>query len=178
MMRAGVAAEFADEDALLTAVRALRARGLRALDAFTPHPVHGLDDALGLGRSRLNWLIFPFGMGGAGFAFFLQWWCNAYDYRINVGGRDPFAIPAFIPITFEVGVLTSGVLAFFGLCWMLGLPRLTNPVFRLDGFERASVDRYWLAIDVAETHGDPAPLSGVLRELGALRVESFGGEAS
>ena len=58
----GVAAEFASPEALLAAVRGLRSEGFTKMDAFTPFPVHGLDQALGLGRSRLGYLVF-----GAGF---------------------------------------------------------------------------------------------------------------
>ena len=65
MMRTGLAAEFPTPEALLSAVRALRARGLRGLDAFTPHPVHGLEEALGLSRSPLNWWVFAVAMGAA-----------------------------------------------------------------------------------------------------------------
>src|SRR5947199_6363467 len=146
-MRSGVAAEFTDADTLMLAIRHLRSSGYRELDAFTPHPVAGLEDVLALGRSRINWLLFPLGMGGVLFAFALQWWCNGWDYPINVGGRPLLSWPAFIPITFETGVLATSVLGVVTLFWTLGLPDFTHPLFRLDGFERASLDRFWLAID-------------------------------
>ena len=54
-MRAGLAAEFVSANDLLIAVQLLWERGYRRIDAFTPHPVEGLEEALYLGRSRLNW---------------------------------------------------------------------------------------------------------------------------
>ena len=174
-MRAGLAAEFGSADDLLIAIEQLRRLGYRELDAFTPHPIEGLEDVLALGRSRLNWVVFPLGMGGAIFAFWLQWYCNAYSYPLNVGGRPPFGWITDIPITFETGILATSLSAFIGLFWTIGLPHLTHPLFEVDGFERASVDRFWLAIAA-----DDAALDGVntveeLARLHALRTASFGG---
>jgi hypothetical protein len=165
-MRAGIAAEFADADTLLIAIQKLRGRGLR-MDTCTPHPIIELEDILELGRSRINWLIFPLGIAGALFAFLLQSWCNAVDYPINIGGRPLYAWVTNIPITFETGILATGLSATFILFLVLGFPSLTHPLFKVDGFERASVDRFWLTI---EDRIDPEEL---LR-LGALRAVPFG----
>ncbi|HZS37045.1 MAG TPA: DUF3341 domain-containing protein [Polyangia bacterium] len=173
-MRSGLAAEFATADDLMIAVEKLRRLGYRRLDAFTPHPVPGLDEVLELGRSRLNWLIFPLGLGGAALGFFIMWYCNAHSYPINVGGRPPFSIPAFIPITFESGVLASAVSGFVILFVALGLPGLTHPLFKVDGFERASVDRFWLAVDERDERLDLARTPLELRQCGAARVAPFG----
>jgi hypothetical protein len=174
-MRAGLAAEFAAPRDLVTALRALQELGYRALDACTPHPVHDVDEALALRRSRLPWLVFLFGMGGAAGGFAIMWYCNARSYPINVGGRPPFSIPAFIPITFESGVLAAALSAFVSLFWRLKLPHLTHPLFKVDGFERASVDRFWLVVDARDAHFDSAATVEELRRLGAARVAAFGG---
>jgi Alternative complex III, ActD subunit len=173
-MRSGLAAEFTSAGALVAAAARLRALGYRELDAFTPHPVHGLDEALALGRSRLNWIVFPLGMGGAIGGFFIMWYCNAWSYAINVGGRPPFAIPAFIPITFESGVLAAAVSAFVILLGAIGLPRLAHPLFQVDGFERATVDRFWLAVGDKDPRLELARTANELRAMGAARVAPFG----
>lgn len=173
-MRAGVVGAFAGPDEVLAAARALGLRGYRELEAFTPSPVPGLAEALHLGRSRLGWLIAPVSFGGAAFAFFVMWFVNAWDYPIDVGGRPPFAVPAFVPITFEVGVLSAAVFGFVALFWACGLPRFSHPLFHVDGFERASIDLYWLAIDAGEARRDPARAEDALRELGATHVTRFG----
>jgi hypothetical protein len=175
-MRAGLAAEFADVEALRGAIEALRGSGLHDLDAFTPHPAHEIEEALGLPRSRLNWLVFPVAMLGAGAAFLLQSWCNAVDYALDVGGRPPLAWPTNIPITFESGVLAASLFAFLALFVWLGFPALSHPLFRVDGFERASLDRYWLAI--GDQPVDRPRLIEQLMWLGALRVTPFGGARS
>lgn len=173
-MRSGLAAEFVSANDLLIAVQELQRLGYRDLDAFTPHPVQGLEEVLALGRSRLNWLVFPLGMGGAFFAFWLQWYCNAYSYPLNVGGRPPFGWITNIPITFETGVLATSVCAFVALFWTLGLPHLTHPLFAVDGFERASLDRFWLAIGEHDPELDATRTPDELRRLSAIRVAPFG----
>ncbi len=178
LMRSGLAAEFLSANDLMIAVQKLWERGYRRLDAFTPHPVEGLEEALYLGRSRLNWIVFALGMGGAVFAFWLQWYCNAWSYPIDVGGRPPFAWITDIPITFETGVLASALAGFVALFWAIGLPRLAHPLFKLDGFERASLDRFWLAIDAADGELDLARTADELRSLAAVRVAPFGSLAS
>jgi hypothetical protein len=173
-MRAGLAAEFGNADELMIAIQELQRQGYHDLDAFTPHPVGGLEELLLLGRSRINWIVFPLGMGAALGGFFLMWYCNAWSYPINVGGRPDFAIPAFIPITFESGVLGSSLVAFFALFLVTGLPRLTHPLFAVDGFQSASIDHFWLAIGAGDARLELERTADELRQLGAARVQPFG----
>jgi hypothetical protein len=173
-MRSGLIAEFVTAEALERAVRALTADGYRELDAFTPRPVHEVEEALALPRSRLNWLVFIAGSAAAAFAFALQWWCNAVDYPLNVGGRNNLATPAFIIITFEIGVLVSALTAVGVLFFRLGLPRLSDPVFAVDGFERATLDRFWLAVAEDDPRLSPGETRRALEQLGAVQVAPFG----
>ena len=173
-MDSGMVGEFESEEALLAALQKLRDLGYRRLDAFTPHPVHGLDELLHLPRSPLPFILFPIALGGAGFAFFVQWYCNVYSYNLNVGGRPSFAVPAFVPITFETMVLASGISALVVLFYLLGLPRLSHPVFDVEGFERASVDRFFAAVDLHDPQFESQRTRQVLMEVGALRCAPFG----
>lgn len=175
MTRSGMLAEFGDAGMLLAALRSLRARGYRELDAFTPYPLPAVEEALGLRRSFLNWLVFPAGLLGAVFAFLLQGFLNGELYPLNVGGRPPWALPAFVIVSFETMVLFSGVTGFIALFWLCRLPRLSHPVFAVEGFERASVDRFWLGIAVEDPKFDPELTDQELRELGALQVDFAGG---
>lgn len=177
-MRAGVLARFDSPEALLRVAEALRTRGYRRLDAFTPYPVRGLEQALGLRRSPLGWFMFPFGLAGAGGAYFIQWYLNAYDYPLNVGARPPHAAPTFVPITFETTVLAAaigGFLIFLGLARLL---RLYHPVFEVEGFDRASIDQFWIGIDAR----DPALVRSLaerdLAALGATAIAWFGPEGT
>lgn len=171
MSALGVVAELETPERLLAAIEALRARGYRLLDAYTPYPVKGVDAALGLRRSRINFVIFVFGLFGAAFAFWLQWLANARLFPLNIGERPPFAIPAFVIIAFETMVLFASVSAFVGLFWVCRLPRLAHPLFRVEGFESASGDRFWVGVSADDPAFDPEGIYEQLQQLGALRVE-------
>jgi hypothetical protein len=171
MTAVGLLAEFASPEALLQAARGVRARGYRLVDAYTPYPVEGLDQALALRRSGLPWVAFGAGLFGAGFAFWLQWLTNRRLLPLIIGGRPAFAIPAFVIIAFETMVLFAAVSAFLALFWACRLPRLAHPLFAVDGFDTATLDRFWLGISADDPVFDPERTDEELQQMGALRVE-------
>lgn len=153
-MRVGIAAEYANGDALLRAAGALRHRGYRRLDAYVPTEVEGLDAALDIPRSRIPVVTFAAGVLGAATGYLVQWYCNAVSYPIDVGGRPIHSAPAFIPITFEIMVLFAAVATTVALFAACRLPELWTPLEEIPGFERATIDRYWLAVDRRDGHFD------------------------
>jgi len=173
----GLVAEYASPEQLLQAIAGMRARGYHQLDAFVPYPVKGLEAALDLRRSGLNWLAFGAGLFGAGFAFWLQWLVNHRLYPLNIGGRPSFAIPVFIIVTFETMVLFAGVTSFVSLFWVCRLPRLRHPLFTVEGFETATLDGFWLGVNADDPNFDPEATEAQLAELGARRVEMARGLA-
>jgi hypothetical protein len=173
-MEAGLLAEFERPDELLRALARLRERGYRRLDAYTPYPLHGLDEALSLGRSPTPWFVLPVGLGGVAFAYAVQWYCNAHSYNLNVGGRPSFAVLAFVPIAFESMVLFSALATLGLLFYFIRLPRLSHSLFDVEGFERASVDRFFAAVDQRDPQFDAQKTQQELLEGGALRVAPFG----
>jgi len=112
---------YKSEADLFGAVRAARERGYRILDIYTPYAVHGLDRAAGFRASRLPIACFLFGLLGAILAFWGQYWASAVSWPINVGGKPWNSWPAFIPITFEMMVLSAGVGSVLALFAVSGL---------------------------------------------------------
>ncbi len=161
--------EFDSADAALAGAKALVARGLSQVEAFTPYAVPELETALGVRRSRIPYGAFALGATGCLLAFLLMWWTAAVAYPLDVGGRPFDSIPADIPIMFETTVLFTGVSAFLAVLLRSRLPRLYHPVFTLDGFERTTLDRYWLGIDHSDAKLDDEALAGLAR-LGAVVV--------
>lgn len=174
-MRFGILAEFTDSAQLLAAVHELRDRGYRMMDAFTPFPVDGLQEALELPRSHLNLIAGPIGGFGAVFAFFLQWLLVGHLYPLNDGGRPPTSSPAFIIITFETMVLFASVAVFVLFFWICRLPRLSHPLFAVPGFETATSTGFWLGVNVRDEKFEADDTERELRTLGAARVEYVGG---
>src|SRR6266540_2273277 len=145
-MATWVLAEFRDEPALCAAARRMRELGHGRLDAYSPVPLHHIDEALGLGKSVVPLIALVAGVSGAAGGYLMQWWMNAVDFPINVANRLFHSPPANIPITFECGVLVSAICIVVGLIALAGLPRTHHPVFEVEGFRTASIDALWLSV--------------------------------
>jgi hypothetical protein len=173
-MKQGLLAEFGTVDEMINALSRLEEIGYRNVQTYTPFPVPGTGGRLGLKRSRIPLLVFIGGLLGAILGYAIQWYANVRHYPQNIGGRPVHSIPAFIPVTFESAVLGAGIAAFFGLLITLRLPRPWHPVFEVDGFERASIDRFWLGIDADDPRFGVSRSAQALEELGPLRVVPVG----
>ncbi|MEZ4333614.1 MAG: DUF3341 domain-containing protein [Myxococcota bacterium] len=181
--------EFESGEAALAAARRLREQGHARLELYSPYELEGADEALALERPRvLPRAVLIAGLSGAATAYAIQWYVDAVSYPIDVGGRPLHSAPAFVPITFEGGVLIAAFAAFFGLLRLARLPRLWQPVFEVAGFERASIDRFWLALTPAragagagtdrdvEEETEVARIRADLAALAPLRIECVEGE--
>lgn len=169
-----VLGEFSTAESMLAAVDALLREGYRTLETFTPFDMPELDERLGLRRSRIGWLVAGGGFVGMVLAYGIQWRANVHDYPLNSGGRPVHAVPAFLLATFEGTVLFAAFAAFFGLMIWLRLPKLWAPIDEVDGFSRASVDRFWIAVGTADdasgTRKGRARAEEIMRGAGALHT--------
>jgi hypothetical protein len=161
-----IAAEFADESQFAGAVAALGEQGYTKLETYSPYPVPNVDATLREPPSLLPPLVLVAGLAGGLISYWIQWYTNAVSYPLNIGGRPAHAAPAFFIPTFEGTVLAAAVTAFVALFAMLRLPRPWHPMFEVDGFERASIDRFWIAIDVSN---EPASGDNAMHALEALQ---------
>lgn len=167
----GVVGEFTDQHELVHAARAARDCGYTKLDAFSPFPVHGLDKALGIARSRLGLIVAATGVTGGAGALALQWWTSVKAYPLHVGGKPLFAWEPSIPIIFELSVLLAAFGAVLGMIALNGLPRFYHPVFNWERFKRVSDDRFFLAIEACDPMFDAPRTAGFLRSTGAVATE-------
>ncbi len=172
----GVLAEYDSPHALYAACVRVREEGYTRWDAFSPFPIHGIDAAMGLRRSKIPWLVFACGMVGAAGAMLLQGWTSAVDYPLVISGKPFFSWPAFVPITFELGVLAAAAAAFFGMLACNQLPTLHHPVFYSRRFERATDDRFFVWIESWDPKFDATRTQAFLASLGAVHVELVGAE--
>jgi hypothetical protein len=168
-MRSGVLAEFESPETIARAYERLEMLGYTRLRSWTPYPVRGVEGRLP--ESKVPWIMLIAGLTGGGLGYIIQWWCNAIDYPIDVGGRPLNSAPAFVPIAFESAVLAASVTGFLVLLGFCGLPRLYHPTATVDGFERAMIDRFWLGVDGTDPRFVEDDVIGELRRLGALRCE-------
>ncbi len=130
----GVMGEFATPEDLIHAVEKIREAGYRQVNAYSPFPVEGLSEALGLKRNMVPVICLLGGLTGGVGGFFFQYWAAAITYPLNIGGRPLNSWPAFIPVTFELTILGASLAAVLG---MLAGPEQTAPAAP-SGFQRGS----------------------------------------
>jgi hypothetical protein len=171
-MRRFVLGEFAEPNDCVEAVRRLREGGMGGLDAYSPHPMPGIEDALALPRSKVPLVALTAGVLGALGGYAMQWFLNGKVYPINVGNRPPHGFWTNIPITFESGVLLAVLSIFFSAIFgFFQLPRPYHPVFESERFRTASLDKCWISAETADEETVP-DLEARFREVGARNVHS------
>ena len=130
---------YDDEEVRFPAVKKVRKAGYKIHDVYTPYAVHGLDKALGLRETRIHTAGFIYGMVGLTTALSFISWILAIDWPLNIGGKPHFALPAWIPIMFELTVLFSAIGMTLTFCYLCQLapfvkkhhfhPRATDDLF-------------------------------------------------
>ena len=163
--------EFSEPEELVEAGRKIREMGYTKLDAMTPFPVHGIDDALGIPESRLGWMVIWCSAAGAATALLLIWWIGAINYPLVIGGKPLFDFTYTIPVTFELTILFSAFGAFLGMFGFNGLPKLYHPSFKYSSAYRASDDRFLLIIEADDPKFDAQRTVEHLKSVGADVVE-------
>ncbi|KGQ22921.1 DUF3341 domain-containing protein [Thermus filiformis] len=159
----GYMAYFSEPKAFLAAARRLREEGFR-FEAYAPNPVEGLKEALGDGKEPVPWVAFLLGILGLGLALFLQVYASL-DYPLNAGGKPVLGWPAFIPVAFELTILTITLGVFLYLLYVTGLPLAWHPVKHAPNYVEVLLDRYGLFVPVTEARLEEA--ASLLRALGA-----------
>ena len=165
----GFGAEFGSAADLLVAAEKIRDAGFKKWDVHTPFPVHGMDQAMGLGKSWLSAPVLGGGFTGFTTAIGLTFIPSFILYPLIVHGK-PFnwmTVPAFFPILFELTILFSAFTIIGTLMVMSQLPKWYHPVFNWERFKRVTNDGFFLVIEAA----DPKFSETKTREL----QESIGG---
>ena len=138
---------FDDEAVLFPAVKKVRTAGYKIHDVYTPFAVHGLDQALGLRETSLHTAGFIYGITGTTTALGSMTWILAKDWPLNFGGKPHFALPAWIPIIFELTVLFSAVGMVLTFCYLCQLA----PFVKKHHFHpRATDDQFVMVIECTE----------------------------
>jgi len=179
----GAIGEFDEPDELVEAGRKIREMGYTKIDAMSPFPVHGIDDAIGVPPSKLGWIVIFFSLTGTLTALLLQWYEGAAGlnslllrfglsgYPLSIGGKPFFDFSYSVPVDFELTVLFTAFATFIGMFAINGLPRLYHPSMNYRNAHRATDDRFLLVIEAEDPKFAPAKSADDLRSVGARDVE-------
>jgi hypothetical protein len=166
----GLMAEFETAGELVVAARQAREAGFRKFDAYSPYPIHELDDAMDLHDNRVSLFTLIGGLIGCIGGFGLASWVEAVALPLNIGGRPFISAPMFIPITFECTVLIGGLTAAISMVMLNGLPSPYHPVFNVDRFSDASRNKFFLCIESDDPKFDRHATAGFLESMGPEEI--------
>jgi hypothetical protein len=169
--RTYVLGRFSTGEALVDACYKVREKGFEKIDTHSPYPLHGGDEALGLGRSLVPRIALAGGLTGMFGGYLMMVYMNAVNWPLNVGGRPPHAPPSFIPITFETTVLLASLSIFFGLLTLMRLPQPYHAVFESEAFLSAVNDGFWMSVALPPG-SDGKDASALLGQLGATELNT------
>ncbi len=158
---------FDREESIVAATAAARGEGYRVYDAYTPYAVHGMDEAMGLQPSRLRWVCLGGALFGLVFGVLFQMWTSSVSWPLNIGGKPTFALPSFVPVSFELMMLVAGLSTVAALLVRTRLFPRPKPRFILP---RVTDDRFALVLVSAGTFND-AENKAFCRRMNALAVE-------
>lgn len=164
---------FGDEVPMLEACKKLRASGIRIKDVYSPMPIHGIDGIIGVPRTRIAICAFIYGITGTSLATLMMWYMMVHDWPQDIGGKPTwayyFAVPAFIPITFEATVFCAAhgmALTYFLRCWLVPGAKAKNPD------PRTTDDKFLIHLELNDAQFPMA--QDILKNNGAEEVNHVG----
>jgi hypothetical protein len=157
---------FTDEAVLFPAVKKVRKAGYKIHDVYTPMPIHGLDTAMGLRDTSLHTAGFIYGITGTTTALTCITWIFTKDWPLNIGGKPNFALPAWIPITFELTVLFAAVGMVLTFCYLCQLA----PFVKKHHFHARATDDLFVMVIECLPKTNESEVSGFLQSIGATEI--------
>ncbi|MEM6911001.1 MAG: DUF3341 domain-containing protein [Verrucomicrobiota bacterium] len=169
----GYLARFESPKAVYQAAMKVRDRGFKRWDVYSPFPIHGMDDAMGLSRSKIPWVVFFGGMAGTATGILLQYLTQVVIYPTIVQAKPAniFTIPAFFPVIFELTILLSAFTTLFSLLGFTRLPYMNHPLFTSAQFKKATDDGLFIAIEAVDGEFHEEETRTFLEEIGGQDIE-------
>jgi hypothetical protein len=164
-------ARFESTGELLHAAEKVRDAGYRDFDCHSPFPIHGMDQAMGLKRSPLGYIVGAMGAIGLIGALTLQWWTSTVDLPLEISGKPFFSFQAYVPVTFALTVLLAAFGAMFGMLALNQLPKLYHVLFNSKNFVRFSDDGFFVSIQASDPKYNDGDTRSFLEKIGGREIE-------
>lgn len=170
----GIAALFKTPDEIIQAAKKTSEAGYLKYDVHSPYPVHGIDRAMKLKPSKLGFITLVFGLTGSALALLLMYWTMSVDYPMIIGGKPFFALPAFIPVTFEVTVLLATLATVIGMItFFFRFPENDHPLHDTEYMKKVSRDHFGVVIEASDKHFDESKVREFLNSLHPISLEEI-----
>lgn len=157
---------------VMHAAEQVHAAGYKMWDTYSPFPIHGMDEAMGLKNAKVGYFTFVGGCTGFTIGMLMIWWMSAVDYPIVVGGKPLFTPLYAFPVSYELTILLSAFGTLFGLFFLNRLPKWYNPLFKNRRFELgANNDKFFVAIETADPRYSETETRKLLESTGSKHIE-------
>ena len=172
----GILALFDEPRDLLEAAHKVRDAGFEKWDCYSPFPLHGLDGAMGLKRSKVP--VFTLVGGTIGFftGWLIAWFMGFYDYPLIVGGKPYFNFIFPFPVAYELTILLAAFGTLGGMFLLNRLPMHYHPVMNYDKFRHLTDDKFAIVVEAADAQFDDARTTEFLAGLGASEITTLAEE--
>lgn len=166
-----ILAEFDTPADLMHAAEVVRDQGFTRWDVYSPFPIHGMDDAMGLKNSKVGYFSFTGGVIGFTTGMLMIWWMNAVDYPVVIGGKPMFSPFGAFPPSYELTILLGSFGTLFGMFFLNRLPRWYNPLFKRERFKKVTHDKFFLAIETSDPKYSETEIRKLLQSAGSKHIE-------
>ena len=142
--------EFINKQDFMDAALILNKQG-SLIEVYSPLPEEELIERLEvktpwITRGAIGGAIF-----GALFGFFLQFLPNVYGYSHNIGGRPLNSWPAFLLVTFEMGVLMCAFSIVGSFLLSNKYPRFYRVIFGIDSYNQNRHEHFFILTKKEDT---------------------------
>lgn len=166
----GYIARFDTAPAIYEAAKKVRAAGFTRWDVLTPFPIHGMDDAMGITRSKVPVFTFIGGFFGFWTGMFIAWYMGAFDYPLIVSGM-PFFSPIFpFPVAYELTILLAAFGTLGGMFITNQLPMHHHPVMAYDKFHQFTDDQFAVVIESEDALFNESGTKDFLQQLNPIEI--------
>ena len=166
-------AEFENPKALIEAAKKVHSQGYKKFDCHSPFPIHGMNEAMGLKRSPLGFIVAGVAFFATCGGLFLQYWMNAVDYPLIISGKPLISYQAYAPVGFGIAIFFSAFATFLGMLALNKLPKLFHPLFVSERFKKVTDDGFFITIEASDSSFNREKTASFLKSANAINVEEI-----
>lgn len=162
---------FNSPDDIIHAAEKVSGEGYENFDVNTPYPIHGMDPAMKLKPSRLGYFTIVIGLFFMSLMAYFMYWVQTIDYGQVIGGKPMFALPSYVPILFEITILTGAVLTVkIMIGFFFKFPNNAHPIHDSEYAKITSSDGFGILIESDDPKFNEDEINSMFEGLGSKKI--------